>query len=229
MEDRRPHVFLACGVFKGIIQAPISRYLNAQTQFLDAGLHATPKKLNLRVQEQINALTEPSTIVLGYGLCGNGLNNIHAGEHTLIIPKMDDCIAMFMGSRQVFLDEFMKEPGTYYLTKGWLQADTHPLSEYKRALEKYGEETADYIMDTQYKHYNRLRFVAHTQVDLDANRAKALEIAEFCKRWDMAYEEYLGTTDFVDALEQMVADPTKADDAFIVVQSGETLTQEMFR
>ncbi len=226
MNDPRPHVFLACGVFQGIISPKTHHTV---TQFLDAGLHATPKKLHLRVQEQINAITHPSIIVLGYGLCGNGLNNIHAREHTLIIPKMDDCIAMFMGSRQDFLDEFTKQPGTYYLTKGWLQAETHPLSEYERAVEKFGEETADFIMDTQYKHYNRLRFVAHSQQDLDESRAKALEIAEFCKRWDMVYEEYLGTTDFVDALEQAVVEPTRVDDAFIVIQPGETLTQEMFR
>ena len=226
MEDNRPHVFLACGVFQGIISPKTHR---THTQFLDAGLHATPKKLNLRVQEQINAITHPSIIVLGYGLCGNGLNNIHAREHTLIIPKMDDCIAMFMGSRQVFLDEFTKEPGTYYLTKGWLQADTHPLSEYEHAVEKFGKETANFIMDTQYKHYSRLRFVAHTQADLDSNRLKALEIAEFCKRWDMVYDEYLGTTDFVSALERVVVEPPQVDDAFIVVLPGETLTQEMFR
>ncbi|MCP4141784.1 MAG: DUF1638 domain-containing protein [Chloroflexi bacterium] len=229
MKDNRPHVFLACGVFKGIIHAPTSRPSNQQTQFLDAGLHATPKKLKLRVQEQINAISEPSIIVLGYGLCGNGLNEIQAGKHTLVIPKMDDCIAMFMGGRKVFLEEFTKEPGTYYLTKGWLQADTHPLSEYNHSVEKFGEETANYIMDMQYQHYKRLRFVAHTQDDLDANRPKALEIAELCKRWDMQYEEYLGTTDFVDALEKTISTPTQADDAFIIIQPGETLKQEMFQ
>ncbi len=56
MEGRRPRVFLACGVFKGIIQTPTSRHLNAQTQLLDAGLYATPKKRNARVQEQVNAI-----------------------------------------------------------------------------------------------------------------------------------------------------------------------------
>jgi hypothetical protein len=131
MEDRQPHVFLACEVFKGMISTPTS---NLHSQFLDAGLHATPKKLNTKVQEEINAIREPSIIVLGYGLCGNGLNNIKAGKHTLIIPKMDDCIAMFMGGRKIYLEEFTKESGTYYLTKGWLQAETHPLSEYNSQL-----------------------------------------------------------------------------------------------
>ena len=226
MEDRQPHVFLACEVLKGVVYTPAS---DLQTQFLDAGLHAAPKKLNTKVQEEINTILEPSIIVLGYGLCGNGLNNIKAGKHTLIIPKMDDCIAMFMGGREKYLEEFSKDPGTYYLTKGWLEAETHPLSEYKRCVEKYGEETANYVMDSQYQHYHRLRFVAHSQDDLDAYRPIALEVAEFCRRWDMQYDEYLGATDFVSALEKTVASPAQADDAFIIVQPGETLTQDMFR
>jgi len=226
MEDRQPHVFLACEVFKGVVYTPAS---DLQTQFLDAGLHAAPKKLNTKVQEEINTILEPSIIVLGYGLCGNGLNNIKAGKHTLIIPKMDDCIAMFMGGREKYLEEFSKDPGTYYLTKGWLEAETHPLSEYKHCVEKYGEETANYIMDTQYQHYHRLRFVAHSQNDLDAYRPIALEVAEFCNRWDMQYDEYLGSTDFVSALEKTVASPAQVDEAFIIVRPGDTLTQDMFR
>jgi hypothetical protein len=226
MKDRQPHVFLACEVFKGLISTSAS---NLETQFLDAGLHATPKKLNTKVQEEINTILEPSIIVLGYGLCGNGLNNIKAGKHTLIIPKMDDCIAMFMGGREKYLEEFSKDPGTYYLTKGWLEAETHPLSEYKHCVEKYGEETANYIMDTQYQHYHRLRFVAHSQNDLDAYRPIALEVAEFCNRWDMQYDEYLGSTDFVSALEKTVASPAQVDEAFIIVRPGDTLTQDMFR
>ena len=134
-----------------------------------------------------------------------------------------------MGRREKFIEEFSKDSGTYYLTKGWLQSETHPLAEYKGYVEKYGKETADYVMDQQYKHYRRLLFVAHSQDDLDTYRPIALEVAEFCKRWDMQYEEYLGSTDFVSALAKTVSDPTQADETFIIVQPGETLIQDMFR
>ena len=76
-------VFLACKVFEGIVSSPE----DARTQYLDYGLHTVPKKLKQTVQEQINAIKEPSLIILGYGLCGNGLHEIEAGAHTLVIPK----------------------------------------------------------------------------------------------------------------------------------------------
>ena len=229
MSKSLPLIFLSCEVFKGIINTNKMPEANSQVQFLDAGLHATPKKLQSTVQEQINSIDQPSVIVLGYGLCGNGLHEIHSGIHTLIIPKMDDCIAMFMGGRKIFLDEFYANPGTYYLTKGWLQAETHPLAEFTRYIEKYGEETAYYLMDQQYRHYSKLVFAAHSQEDLDEYRPTATQVAEFCKRWDMKFEEYLGGTDFIQDLEDTIINPEQVPGSFITINPGEILDQEMFR
>ncbi|HSG43307.1 MAG TPA: DUF1638 domain-containing protein [Anaerolineales bacterium] len=229
MSRQIPLIFLSCEVLKGVISTPSPDRKNTHAKFLDSGLHATPKKLNTQVQEQIDGISESSIIVLGYGLCGNGLHGIKAGKHTLIIPKIPDCIALFMGGREIFLEEFSKDPGTYYLTKGWLQAGTHPLAEYERHIEKYGKEIADYVMDRQFQHYRRLMFVAHSQEDLEAYRPLAKQVAEFFKRWGMDYQEYLGTTDFITALEQVLVDPSQTDEEFIIVHPGETLTQDMFQ
>ena len=58
-----PVIFLACKVFEGIIDN--KNYVS--TQFLDYGLHSIPKQLKQAVQEQVDAVSEPSLIVLGYG------------------------------------------------------------------------------------------------------------------------------------------------------------------
>lgn len=229
MTVQLPLVFLSCGVFEGIMDADIEKNPALTVEYLDTGLHNTPKKLHSTVQEQIDAIQQPSVIVLGYGLCGNGLHNIHSDIHTLIIPKMDDCISMFMGGRETYLQKFFENPGAYYLTKGWLAAGTHPLAEYERYLEKYGEKTANHVMDVQFKHYKKLIFVAHSQQDLDEFRPIALKVAEFCKRWDMVYEEFLGGVDFLQELKDTVANPENMPDSFIIVNPGEALTQEMFR
>ncbi len=227
--SQKPTVFLSCEVLKGLVGVTPKTRLGPEPLFLDAGLHATPKLLHAQVQEQIDRIEEPSVIILGYGLCGNGLHDIRAGKHILIIPRMDDCIAMFMGGREAYLAEHEKEPGTYYLTKGWLQAGTHPLGEYRGYVEKYGMETAEFVMDQQYRHYRRLVFVANHQADLDGFREQALEVAEFCERWGMVYEEILGVADFLLALEDTLAGSEPVDDKFIVIKPGETLKQELFR
>ena len=220
-----PVIFLACKVFEGLIRRPAG----VQQRFLDYGLHTFPKKLKQAVQEQIDALEQPSIVVLGYGLCGNGLDQIRAGMHTLIIPKADDCVAIFMGSRQRYLEQFDAQPGTYYLTKGWFEVGSDPLSESERLLEKYGPETTEYLMQTQYRHYKHLLFVAHSQADLDAYRPRALEVAAYCERFGMVYSEYLGSTDFVDQLADVIDRQQIRSDQFIVVSPGNTLRQELFR
>ena len=224
MSISMPVVFLACKVFEGIVQGNDG----VVNTFLDYGLHSVPKELKLTVQEQIDGIEEPSLVVLGYGLCGNGLHNIHAGKHMLVIPKADDCISMFMGSRQRYLQEFRANPGTYYLTKGWLEVGSDPLSEYEGYVAKYGEDTAVYLMTTQYQHYKRLVFVAHSQEDLDAYRHQALQVAAYCERFGMVYEEYLGSEEFVTQISDVLATQESISSAFIVVPPGGTLKQEMF-
>ena len=64
--------------------------------------------------------------MLAYGMCGNGLKGIRAGIHTLLMPRTEDCIAIFLGSNEAYRTEFLEHPGTYYLTGGWFEAGSDP-------------------------------------------------------------------------------------------------------
>ena len=148
-----------------------------QIYYQDSGLHVYPKKLKEATQAQIDEVSEPSLIILGYGLCGNGMHGIQAGPHTLLIPRVDDCIAMLMGSRGRYLAEKQKNAGTYFMTRGWLDSDANPLAEYKKTVARLGEEKAAFVMDIQYKNYSRLMFVAHEE-----KRLKGLPIKNSTRR-----------------------------------------------
>jgi hypothetical protein len=198
-------------------------------RFLDYGLHSVPKQLKQAVQEEIDRIAQPSLIVLGYGLCGNGLDEIRAGIHTLVIPKSDDCVAIFMGSQQRYLDQFHQHPGTYYLTKGWFEVGSDPLSEYEKLKVKYGLETADWLMEQQYQHYRRLVFVAHSQEDLTAYLSRALAVAAYCERFGMVYEEYLGSPEFIQQIAELLKAQQNISSAFLIVPPGGTIRQAMFR
>ena len=105
-----PLVLLACAVFKNLLEKMLPDDLAAEVTFLDYGLHSLPKNLKIAVQEALDAIEEPSLVILGYGLCGNGLDGIQAGKHTLLIPRADDCIAIFLGSYAAYRREFNKNP-----------------------------------------------------------------------------------------------------------------------
>jgi len=226
--NQLPVIFIACKVFESMLSTEQQESLFDQVTYLDYGLHRVPDKLTHTVQEAIDEVREPSLIVLGYGLCGNGLKGIQSRKHTLLIPRTDDCIAILLGSYQSYLKHFNQEPGTYYLTKGWLEAGSDPLKEYREVREKYGEEDAQWIMDSQYQHYKRLVLVAHQQDELEEYRPRAQEVAAYCSRWGMDYQEILGSDRYLARLLETAASLDKADDDFLVIPPQNEIRQEMF-
>jgi hypothetical protein len=229
----RPVSLLACRVFQSPLRKALPPATLKRASFLDHGLHQVPRQLNAAIQQQVNAITEPGLVALGYGLCGNGLHGIEAGRHTLLIPRMDDCIAMFMGSYAAYRTMLTEEPGTYTLTKGWLEAGADPLAQYERLLKHYDNETAQWIMNEQFKHYKRLLFVAPAEAVLTAYRPQAGRVAAYCAQWGMRYEERLGTTAFIEQFAQAIASASVGQPVpladFILIEPGITLTQQHFR
>jgi len=223
---------MACKVFEGLLQEYMPEGMADRVSYLDYGLHRVPAKLTWAVQEAIDSIEEPSLIVLGYGLCGNGLDGIKAGKHTLLIARADDCIAILLGSYRRYIQEFEANPGTYYLTKGWLESGSDPLKEYRQAAERFGPEKAQRIMDLQYRHYKRLIFVAHAEADLAAYRDRALAVAAYCEeQWGMEYEERIGSEAYIMGLADAAIALSEgrpddlSPDEFLVVPPGEELRQ----
>ena len=114
-----------------------------QTQTLDFGLHLRPDGLRRSLQEAIDASAATAdTIILGYGLCSQAVVGLYSNQCTLVVPRVDDCIAIFLGSRAAYQQQAGREPGTYYLTKGWIEVGDSPFEEYKKLVERYGEQKA---------------------------------------------------------------------------------------
>lgn len=224
---QRPTAVIACRVFYALLGSRLAD--DTPVAWLDVSLHNTPKKLAAAVQEQLDALAEPSNVIVGYGLCGNGLLGVKSREHVLIIPRMHDCVAMFLGSHQRYLQRFFANPNTYYLTKGWLDAKDEPLTDYLDYVAKYDKETADYLVEMKYRHYRKLCLVGFSEGELEASRPAAMQVAAFCKeRFGMDYEEVVGTTEFMDALVQAPAGAGDEGDMFVIVDRGSEITTDMF-
>jgi hypothetical protein len=215
-----PIVVIACRVFEQLLARHIPVELKEHVTFMDYGLHANPKNLRKTLQAEIDSITTPSLIVLGYGLCGNGLKDVQAGIHTLLLPKTEDCIAIFLGSDEAYRKEFNAHPGTYYLTGGWLEAGSDPLKEYEKNVEKFGQETADWVMDQQYRNYKRIALVGHSDEDLETYRERAMQVADYARRWDMTYHEISGSDAYIRKLVKVAMNLSQADETFWVILPG---------
>ncbi len=224
----QPVVVISCAVFQHLVEEMLPEEMAAEISFLDYGLHLVPKNLKATIQKTIESVAEPSLVVLGYGLCGNGLNGIEAGQHTLLIPRTDDCISILMGSYDSYLKEFYDNPGTYYLTKGWLESGSDPLKQYHNMVESYGEETAEWLMNEQYQNYKRIVLIAHTPEDLEQYRPRAQEVAKYCERWDMQYSELVGSDAYVGGLVQAITTLKESNEDFLLIPAGGMLKQSQF-
>lgn len=224
---KRNTVMIACNVLNHMLGSRLPP--DMPVTWLDITLHNSPRKLAGRLQECLDAIAEPSHVLIGYGLCGNGLVGVKSREHTLIIPRMHDCVAMFLGSHQRYVQRFFASPNTYYLTKGWIDAKDEPLTDYLDYVRDYDQETADYLVDMKYKHYRKLCMVGFSQQELDACRPDAMKVADFCReRFGMEYEETIGTTELVDALLRSSSGRAGPGEEFVVVAPGGEISAEMF-
>jgi hypothetical protein len=232
-----PIVVVACKVIAAALDRvlPVGADGRPPLRYLEYGLHRVPVKLTDAVQEALFEIEQPSLVILGYGLCGNGLRGIRSGPHTLLAPRTDDCIALLLGSYKAYMREFSRTPGTYYLTKGWLESGSHPLKEYYEYLPKYGHETTMWLLDQQYAHYHRIALVASNPEEMAAYREQAQEVARFCERWNMRYEEITGSDHFIVRLIDTAAgladgtlNPEAVGPDFLVIPPGEGIRQEMY-
>jgi hypothetical protein len=224
----RPIVVISCRVLEDLLGKRLPAGVPAV--WLDVQLHNSPKKLGAALQEQIDALAEPSFVIVGYGLCGNGLVGVKARQHTLVIPRTHDCVAIFLGSHQRYVQRFFASPNTYYLTKGWIDARDEPLSDYHDYVAEFDEETADYLFEMKYKNYRKICLVGFSQQELDEYRERAAAVADFMdKRFGgVVLEETLGSTALIETLVHTAAKARDSDDEFVVVKPGGEITQDLF-
>jgi len=190
-------------------------------QVLDFGLHINPTNLKRALQDAIDAAAgSANTIILGYGLCSMAVIGLKANGCTLVVPRVDDCIAIFLGSGRAYKQQSRAEPGTYYLTKGWIEVGDTPISDYDRLAAKYGPEKAEWVIREMIRHYTRLALIDTGREGLERYRDYARNLAE---RWSLRFEEIAGSNALV---RQMLFGPW--DDDFVVVPPGETIRYEHF-
>ena len=208
---------IACKTVGEEIEKHLPR--NFAYQVLAFGLHEQPQKLNQTLQDIIDQEKTADVILLGYGLCCKGTIGI-SSRSKLVIPRVHDCIGIFMGSQRRYKGEFYREPGTYYLTKGWIEHGGNPYKEYLKLRELYDDEKALWLAKKMIEHYSRLVFINTGDYQVERYRAYARMVAE---KFSLRFEEIKGS----DALIKKMLTGIW-DDEFIVVNPGEKVEYGMF-
>ncbi|MCB2227817.1 MAG: DUF1638 domain-containing protein [Desulfarculaceae bacterium] len=131
-----------------------------EMRVLDIALHVSPERLRDKLQECVDEMEDGCKhIILGYGLCSCAVEGVVSQKASLVLPRMDDCTGVMLGSKAEYLRQQQDEPGTYYLSQGWMEAGTHLFAEYEGMVKRFGEERARRLMHSMIHHYSRLAYI----------------------------------------------------------------------
>lgn len=199
-----------------------------EVRYLEQALHRTPQLMTGRIQAEIDAVSGyADRIVLGYGLCSNGIAGVVAGRQAVVIPRCHDCIALFLGSRAAYSRLFEQIPGTYYLTPGWIEEKKDPLGIVQDDYTpRVGSDTAVWVMREELKHYTHIALISSGLTGIESYRQRAEQNAAF---FEKQYIEIQGNLDYFRKMVRAdTADDSVCPEDFVCVSPGVRITQEMF-
>lgn len=147
---------ISCAIFKPYIELiETQNNLIFDVEYLDIKQHDKPKQLNALIQKKINEIKEADEILLLYGLCGNALLGLAANDIPVRILKVHDCAMVLSGSRDRYKSLFSNNLSQAYACVSYNSLDsyhTYKASlEYLRLVDQYGQENADYVLETMYR------------------------------------------------------------------------------
>ena len=201
-------------------------------EFLPKGLHDLGSKpMAEKIQGFVDRVPEGvyEAILLGYGLCGNGLDGLTARHTRLVLPRAPDCIALLMGSRERYQTYFEGNPGTYYRSTGWLERGkglqqlTHNTVRFDEPLEamirKYGEDNGRYLHEEMTRYRSQYRKLTFIETGLEAGGKFLAEAAAEAQENGWTFERLPGNLAW---LRRMVAGEW-AEDEFVVTEPGQRI------
>ena len=210
-------VIVSCEVLRDEIERVAPGH---DIRFVDGALHDYPDRMRAALQERIDEIPGERTVLLSCGRCSNGTVGLRGGRHRLVLPAVDDCISLLLGSRARYLEEHGRQPGTYYYTRGWVDYIEDPYQEYLKIIPKYGEEKAAMVARMILEHYTRVALIDTGTYDTGKLRPY---LDKVCAFYDLPLEPLTGS---LRLLEKLVTGPH--DEEFITVEPGDELDECRF-
>ena len=224
---------ISCEVlFREMCQACAHAPHQVDVEFLPKGLHDLGgRPMAAKIQEVVDRTPEGlyDAILLGYGLCGNGLDGLTARHTRLVLPRAHDCIALLMGSHDRYQAYFNDNPGTYYRSTGWLERGkglqqlTHNTMGFDESLDamiaKYGEDNGRYLYDEMTRYQSQYRKLTFIETGLEADGKFIAEAAAEAKENGWSLERLPGDLAW---LRRMV-DGEWAEAEFVIAAPGQRI------
>jgi hypothetical protein len=241
---------ISCEVFYREMCLAISRSPHqVDLEFLPKGLHDLGAgRMGERIQVALDSLDTDGyeAVLFGYGLCNNGLAGLTARAVPLVVPRAHDCITLFLGSKERYLDYFDAHPGVYFKTSGWIERGATHLelrqlsiprrtgmdATYEQLVARYGEDNARYLYETLCCHTRNYRQFTFIEMGVEPDDRFERHTREQAEERGWRYEKVAGDMGMIqrlvdgawDAREFLVVPPAhrivaRYDDGIIAAEA----------
>lgn len=166
-------------------------------------------------REEVAILPPVSEILLGLGYCGNGLQDLVSETASLVFPRVDDCISLFLNAG-CQREDIERDAHAFYLTKGWLCHDNPVTQSFEQWRERFGEDRARRLRRSMMAVYQRITLIDTGAYDVAGWEPRSRAWAEDL---DLEHSTLPGS---IQLLERLLTGPW--DSEIVVVAPGEAIS-----
>ena len=224
---------LGCRVLTRELSALIAGSKNdIDLAWMPQGMHDTPVILHNQLESALEELYRqidkkmqkrvPDYIVLGYGLCSKSIVGLKAEKIPLVAPRTEDCIGLFLGSQERYLDYFTRYQGTYWLNSRWVEDCPDIDDDFEdRLREEYmeqyeDEDTVDYLMDMHRESLRNYQYVGYIGTDTFDDTREKEQAKKFAARNSLQFLEKEGN----NCILQKMVNADFDEKNFLIVPPG---------
>lgn len=194
-------VILACRSLEKEVRLAMSRSgVQLPLTVLNDNNHDIPANLRKNLQQLLDGLEPCGRVLLAFGICGGAMAGLRTHGFELILPRVDDCLSLLMGSmerRQAVLQ------GGFgiFLTDSWLRNDRSMAAELDRIERRYPPQRASQVIQAMYGKFDSLNVIDTGAYPLESILPQTRALA---RKLNLEHRIQQGTTAY---LEQLLTGP----------------------